>query len=118
MQGPTVSNSDLLAVEALFRQLVAGRTFNAFLTDHSATSPFRRAFSRTSFPRGLRRSPTTVSVCACQTDLPDLHGPYWYRSYKANSKALIQRLSERGAQLCARWTDNDRQPHDLLAKIR
>jgi hypothetical protein len=56
--------------------------------------------------------------CACQADPPKLHGPYWHWSTKVNGKTVNRRLSEREAQLYAQWIDNDRQAHDLLAKMR
>lgn len=57
-------------------------------------------------------------TCACRTDPPKLHGPYWHWSTKVNGKTVNRRLSEREAELYTGWIENDRRARELLAEMR
>lgn len=56
--------------------------------------------------------------CACHTDPPSLHGPYWHWTAKVNGKTVNRRLSEPEAQLYNEWIANDRQVRALLTQMR
>lgn len=56
--------------------------------------------------------------CACHSEPPKLHGPYWHWTAKVNGKTVNRRLSEHEAQLYNEWIANDRQVKALLAQMR
>jgi hypothetical protein len=56
--------------------------------------------------------------CACHTDPPRLHGPYWHWTAKVDGKTVNRRLSPREAELYTEWITNDRQARALLTRMR
>ena len=66
----------------------------------------------------LRLSRCGKPSCACQSDPPRLHGPYWHFTAKVNGKTVNRRLSPRQAELYNEWIANDREAQALLAKMR
>jgi hypothetical protein len=58
------------------------------------------------------------SNCACHTDPPRLHGPYWQWTAKVDGKTFNKRLTEHEARLYREWIDNDRKARSLLTQMR
>jgi hypothetical protein len=56
--------------------------------------------------------------CACHSDPPQLHGPYWHWTAKVHGKTVNRRLSQREAELYNEWISNDRRARALLAEMR
>jgi hypothetical protein len=56
--------------------------------------------------------------CACQSEPPALHGPYWHWSAKVNGKTVNRRLSDREAELYLEWIGNEHKVRELLTKMR
>lgn len=56
--------------------------------------------------------------CRCHADPPQMHGPYWQWSAKADGKTVTRRLSQAEADLYQEWIANDRQLRALIAKMR
>ncbi len=56
--------------------------------------------------------------CACHSDPPRLHGPYWQWTAKVDGRTVNRRLSQREAELYNEWIGNDRQARALLAQMR
>jgi hypothetical protein len=56
--------------------------------------------------------------CACHSDPPRLHGPYWHFTAKVDGKTVNKRLSGREAELYRDWIDNARRVRSLLAEMR
>ena len=55
--------------------------------------------------------------CRCQTDPPQLHGPYYQWTRKVRGKTVTVRLSEAEARLFAEWIGNDRRLRKILAQM-
>jgi hypothetical protein len=58
------------------------------------------------------------TTCACASDPPQLHGPYWNFTAKVDGKTVNKRLSEREARLYEQWISNDRKVRALLSEMR
>jgi hypothetical protein len=56
--------------------------------------------------------------CACHSDPPQLHGPYWQWTAKVDGKTVNRRLSQSEAELYNEWIGNDRKARVLLAQMR
>ncbi len=55
--------------------------------------------------------------CACHADLPRLHGPYWQWTCKIAAKTTGRWLTADQHRDYNAWIDNDRQLHQLLARL-
>jgi len=55
--------------------------------------------------------------CACHSDPPRRHGPYWHWTRKVASKTVGGYLSKENAQEYQRWIDNDRLIRELLTRL-
>ena len=55
--------------------------------------------------------------CACHADPPRLHGPYWQWTRKVAAKTVCRWLSADQHRDYTIWIDNDRQLHELLARL-
>lgn len=56
--------------------------------------------------------------CACASDPPKLHGPYWHWTAKVNGRTVNRRLNEREAALYSEWIGNERRAKELLSQMR
>jgi uncharacterized protein DUF6788 len=55
--------------------------------------------------------------CACQSDPPRPHGPYWQWTRKIANKTVGKYLNNHQAQQCQAWIDNDRRLRELVARL-
>ena len=55
--------------------------------------------------------------CACQADPPRPHGPYWQWTRKVKAKTVSRWLDKRLGPEYAIWVQNDRQIHQLIARL-
>jgi hypothetical protein len=55
--------------------------------------------------------------CACQSDPPRPHGPYWQWTRKVANKTVGRYLNKQHAQQCQAWIDNDRRLRELVARL-
>jgi hypothetical protein len=56
--------------------------------------------------------------CACHSDPPRRHGPYWQWTRKVkNNKTVGRWLNARQASDYQRWVDNDRRIRELLSRL-
>lgn len=55
--------------------------------------------------------------CACQSDPPRLHGPYYQWTRKVRGKTVTVRLTEPEAALLNEWISNARQLDRALAAM-
>ena len=55
--------------------------------------------------------------CACQSDPPRLHGPYYQWTRKVRGKTVTVRLTESEANLLSEWIGNARQLDRALATM-
>ncbi|HVA07945.1 MAG TPA: DUF6788 family protein [Acidimicrobiales bacterium] len=56
--------------------------------------------------------------CKCHADPPQLHGPYYQWTAKANGKTVTRRLSNDEAKLYREWIANDRRLRRLINQMR
>jgi len=66
----------------------------------------------------LRYNRCGKTYCACHSDPPRLHGPYWLFTAKVNGKTVNKRLTETEARLYQEWIANDRTARALLSQMR
>ena len=66
----------------------------------------------------LRYNRCGKANCACHSNPPRLHGPYWQWTAKVNGKTVNKRLTENEARLYAEWVANDREARSLLTQMR
>lgn len=64
-----------------------------------------------------RLVPCGKSNCACQSDPPRLHGPYYQWTRKVRGKTVTVRLTEGEATLLSEWISNARQLDRALAAM-
>lgn len=55
--------------------------------------------------------------CRCQTDPPQLHGPYWQWTRKVGGKTVTRRLTQAEADLYRQWIDNGRRLNKIIADM-
>jgi hypothetical protein len=55
--------------------------------------------------------------CACHSDPPRRHGPYWHWTRKVAGKTTGGYLSKEQAHEYQRWIDNDRRIHELVSRL-
>jgi len=55
--------------------------------------------------------------CACHSDPPRRHGPYWHWTRKVANKTIGGYLSKENAHEYQRWIDNDRRIRELLTRL-
>ena len=55
--------------------------------------------------------------CACHSDPPSLHGPYWQWTRKLAGKTVTRYLSAEQASDYERWVANDRRIRELVARL-
>ncbi len=55
--------------------------------------------------------------CACHSDPPRLHGPYWHWARKVAAKTVGRWLGADQADEYQGWVDNDRRIRELLAEL-
>jgi hypothetical protein len=55
--------------------------------------------------------------CACHTEPPRLHGPYWHWTRKVKNKTVGSYLSKEKARECQHWIENDRRARELIATL-
>lgn len=56
--------------------------------------------------------------CRCNSDPPQLHGPYFQWTTKVEGKTVTRRLSPPEAALYEEWIANDRQLRRLVEQMR
>jgi hypothetical protein len=56
--------------------------------------------------------------CACQSDHPRPHGPYWHWTAKVAGKTVNRRLSDEEAALYQKWIANDRRLRKIVNELR
>lgn len=66
----------------------------------------------------LRHNRCGKPNCRCHADPPQLHGPYWQWTAKADGKTVNRRLTQAEAELYQEWIANDRRHRALVAKMR
>lgn len=52
--------------------------------------------------------------CACQSEPPKLHGPYWQWSTAVNGKTVSRRLNDKERQLYQEWIANRKRLEELV----
>ena len=55
--------------------------------------------------------------CACHSDPPRLHGPYWHWTRKIANKTVGKYLNHTQAGESQRWIENDRRIRELVARL-
>ena len=56
--------------------------------------------------------------CRCQTEPPELHGPYYQWTRKVGGKTVTVRLTKDQATLLATWVANGRRLDRILAQMQ
>jgi len=55
--------------------------------------------------------------CACQSDPPRRHGPYWHWTRKVANKTVGKWLSKEQAAEYRLWIENDHRIRELLSRL-
>lgn len=55
--------------------------------------------------------------CACQTDPPRPHGPYWQWTRKVKGKTVTRRLSAEQIERYRPWIENDHRLRELTTAL-
>jgi len=55
--------------------------------------------------------------CRCRAEPPQLHGPYWQWTWKAQGKTVTRRLQPQQVDLVRQWISNSHQLDLLLAQF-
>jgi len=56
--------------------------------------------------------------CACHSDPPRLHGPYWQWTRKIKKKTIGRYLSSKQASDYQTWIENDRRIRELVTRLQ
>lgn len=56
-------------------------------------------------------------ACACHSDPPRRHGPYWHWTRKVAGKTISGYLSKQDAHEYQHWIENDRRIRELLTRL-
>jgi len=55
--------------------------------------------------------------CRCRAEPPQLHGPYWQWTWKAQGKTITRRLRPDQVDLVRQWISNAHQLDQLIAQL-
>lgn len=55
--------------------------------------------------------------CRCQTDPPQLHGPFWSWTRKINGRTVTRRLTDDQLRDYQPWFDNSRRLRALVSEL-
>jgi hypothetical protein len=55
--------------------------------------------------------------CACHSDPPHLHGPYWQWTRKVAGKTVTRYISPQTASDYQSWLENDRRIRELVGRL-